>query len=87
MLSEFLVGSAASACNITIHALVMAVVIRVSRVVSGKTVVIACMLGSSKLWGALTAPTFAELTCRWRSHPQHQQATFLPGSNADRQCR
>ena len=33
-----MVGSAAGACNITIHALVMVVVIRVSRVVSGKTI-------------------------------------------------
>jgi ion channel len=38
MLGQFLVGSAASACNITIHALVMMVVIQVARVVSGKTI-------------------------------------------------
>lgn len=38
MLRQFLVGSAASACNITIHALVMVVVIQVARVVSGKTI-------------------------------------------------
>ena len=38
MLGQFLVGSAASACNITIHALVMVVVIQVARVVSGKTI-------------------------------------------------
>ena len=38
MLDEILVGSAASACNITIHALVMAVVVRVANAVSGKTI-------------------------------------------------
>src|SRR5450759_254718 len=38
-------------------------------------VVIVCMLGSSKLWGALTAHTFMALTCRWRSRPQHQKRT------------
>lgn len=38
MLGQFLVGSAASACNITIHALVMVVVIQVARVVSEKTI-------------------------------------------------
>jgi ion channel len=37
MLDEILVGTAASACNITIHALVMAVVVRVANTVSGKT--------------------------------------------------
>jgi hypothetical protein len=38
MLGQFLVGGAASACNITIHALVMVVVIQVARVMSGKTI-------------------------------------------------
>ncbi len=38
MLGQFLVGGAANACNITIHALVMVVIIRVSRVVHGKTI-------------------------------------------------
>ena len=38
MLGQFLVGSAASACNITIHALVMAVVIQAARVVSAKAI-------------------------------------------------
>ena len=38
MLGQFLVGGVASACNITIHALVMVVIIRVSRVASGKTI-------------------------------------------------
>src|SRR5664279_813483 len=26
--------------------------------------------------GALTAPTFMALTCRWRSRPQHQKQTI-----------
>ena len=38
MLGQFLVGGAASACNITIHALVMVMIIRVSRAVHGKTI-------------------------------------------------
>ena len=38
MLGQFLVGGAASACNITIHALVMVLVIQVARVVSEKTI-------------------------------------------------
>jgi hypothetical protein len=38
MLSQFLVGGAASACNITIHALVMVVVIQVARALSAKTI-------------------------------------------------
>ena len=37
MLGQFLVGGAASACNITIHAAVMVMTIGVSRVVHGKT--------------------------------------------------
>src|ERR1039457_4908220 len=28
--------------------------------------------------GALTAPTFMALTCRWRSRPQHQKRTHAP---------
>jgi hypothetical protein len=35
MLRQFLVGAAVSACNITIHALVMATVIRVVRIAGG----------------------------------------------------
>jgi hypothetical protein len=27
--------------------------------------------------GALTAPTFMALTCRWRSRPQYQKRTLL----------
>ena len=38
MLGQFLVGGVTSTCNITIHALVMVVIIRVSRVVHGKTI-------------------------------------------------
>jgi hypothetical protein len=38
MLGQFLVGGAASVCNITIHALAMVVVIQVAIVVSGKTI-------------------------------------------------
>ena len=38
MLGQFLVGGAASACNITIHALVMVAVVRVSRVAGGRTI-------------------------------------------------
>ena len=38
MVGQFLVGGAASACNITMHALVMVVIIRVSRVVGGKII-------------------------------------------------
>ena len=38
MLGQFLIGGAASACNITIHALVMVVIIRVSRVMGRKTI-------------------------------------------------
>ena len=37
MLGQYLVGGAASACNITIHALVMVAIVRISRVASGKT--------------------------------------------------
>src|SRR5215216_1887504 len=37
MLRQFLVGAAVSACNITIHALVMATVIQVARFTSKKT--------------------------------------------------
>src|ERR1035437_2919175 len=40
-------------------------------------VLIACMLGSSDS-GALTAPTFMALTCRWRSRPQHHERTHAP---------
>ena len=36
MLRQFLVGAAVSACNIVIHALVMAAVVRVSQVVAAK---------------------------------------------------
>jgi hypothetical protein len=36
--------------------------------------------------GALTAPTFMALTCRWRSRPQHQKRTlasiFVPTTGA-----
>ena len=39
--------------------------------ISRPIVVIVCMLGSSKIVGALTAPTFMALTCRWTSRPQH----------------
>src|ERR1700733_13691047 len=28
-----------------------------------------------RIVGALTAPTYVALTCRWRSRPQHQKAT------------
>jgi Ion channel len=37
MLRQFLVGAAVSACNITIHALVMATVVQVARFTSKKT--------------------------------------------------
>src|SRR5262245_7948361 len=39
--------------------------------------------------GALTAPTFMALTCRWRSRPQHQKRTFrgLVGMSAKGQKR
>src|SRR5262245_37497906 len=39
-------------------------------------VVIACMLSSSESWEPQTAPTSLALTCRWRSRPQHQEATY-----------
>src|SRR5262245_33063791 len=39
-------------------------------------VVIACMLSSSESWEPQTAPTSLALTCRWRSRPQHQHATY-----------
>src|SRR6202047_3130183 len=29
-----------------------------------------------RIVGALTAPTFMALTCRWRSRPQHQKRTY-----------
>src|SRR5450759_3951006 len=32
--------------------------------------------------GALTAPTFMALMCRWRSRPQHQQRTHAPQQTA-----
>ena len=38
MLDQFLIGGAASACNTTIHALVMVMIIRVSRAVGEKTI-------------------------------------------------
>ena len=38
MLSQFLVGGAASACNVIIHALIMVAIIRVPRVAHGKTI-------------------------------------------------
>src|SRR5664279_3374669 len=31
--------------------------------------------------GALTAPTFMALTCRWRSRPQHQKRTLPNETN------
>src|SRR5215475_5292750 len=39
-------------------------------------VVIACMFSSSESWEPQTAPTSLALTCRWRSRPQHQEATY-----------
>src|ERR1039457_4115805 len=33
-------------------------------------------VGLLQIVGALTAPTFMALTCRWRSRPQHQKPTF-----------
>jgi hypothetical protein len=32
--------------------------------------------------GALTAPTFMALTCRWRSRPQHHKRTHAPQQKA-----
>src|SRR5664279_6012222 len=32
--------------------------------------------------GALTAPTFMALTCRWRSRPQHHKRTHAPQQTA-----
>src|SRR5262245_5599997 len=45
-------------------------------------VVIACMLSSSESWEPQTAPTSLALTCRWRSRPQHQEATYAPQQTA-----
>src|SRR5262245_25037836 len=37
--------------------------------------------------GALTAPTFMALACRWRSRPQHQKRTFIRAAGMSALCQ
>src|SRR6185437_6728016 len=44
-------------------------------------VVTVCMGSSSESLGALAAPTYVALACRWRSRPQHHERTKCTAEN------